>query len=298
MINVFIIMAGALALSGAVWYVIFYHREKRLLNRLQEMINQAMSGNIERTEISEEKYSALENSLKRYLDDSLLSGENHKKQNEVIQSLISDIAHQTLTPVSNLKIYGEMLSEESQENRELIDTILEQTEKLDFLIQSLVKLSRMESGIIAVHPEQNSISRLLDEIRRQYSVKAKERDITLSLCETDLSACFDMKWTAEAIGNMVDNAIKYTEKAGNVAISVEKYSFFVRIDITDNGIGMEAEEIPKIFGRFYRSISVMERPGVGIGLYLAREIVQAQRGYIKVISEKEKGSTFSVFLPV
>lgn len=298
MIKVFIIMAGALVISGTVWYFVFYYREKRLMNRLQEMINQAMSGNIERTEISEEKYSALENSLKRYLDDSLLSGENQKKQNEVIQSLISDIAHQTLTPVSNLKIYGEMLSEESQENRELIDTILEQTEKLDFLIQSLVKLSRMESGIIAVHPEQNSISRLLEEIRRQYSVKAKEKDISLSVCETDLSARFDMKWTAEAIGNMVDNAIKYTEKAGNIAISVEKYSFFVRIDITDNGIGMEAEEIPKIFGRFYRSISVMERPGVGIGLYLAREIVQAQKGYIKVTSEKEKGSTFSVFLPV
>ena len=96
----------------------------------------------------------------------------------------------------------------------------------------------------------------------------------------------------------MDNAIKYTPDGGNVRVKAEEYSFFVRIDITDNGIGIEKEEIPKIFGRFYRSLSVADQPGVGIGLFLAREIIQAQKGYIKVASETGKGSTFSVFLPV
>ena len=216
----------------------------------------------------------------------------------MIQKLISDIAHQTLTPISNLKIYGEILSESNHENQEEIDTILEQTEKLDFLIQSLVKLSRMESGIIAVHPEKVGIRQLLEDIRQQFAAKAREKNITLSVCDTDLYVICDLKWTAEALGNIVDNAIKYTLGGGTVQMKVEKYSSFVKVDVIDDGIGIKKEEIPKIFGRFYRSLSVADQPGVGVGLFLAREIIQAQKGYVKVKSEIGKGSTFSVFLPV
>lgn len=286
------------AVSGAFWYFIFYRKEKRLLDRLQNMIDAAKGGELRRTEISEEKYSALEDSLKQYLDSSILSGENQQKQKDIIQSLISDIAHQTLTPISNLKLYGQILSEESEKNEEIIETIKEQTEKLEFLIESLVKLSRMESGIISVNPKQIEISDLLEQLKSEYAVKAKVKNIILSVCDTQLKANCDLKWTAEAVGNIVDNAIKYTQEGGNVRIKVEQYSFFVRIDIEDDGIGIEEEEIPKIFTRFYRSFSVSDQAGVGIGLYLAREIIQAQKGYIKVTSEPGKGSVFSVFLPV
>lgn len=276
----------------------FLSERKRLLNRLQQMLDCAIDGELERTEISEEKYSALENSMKQYLDSNFLARKNQQEQKEVIQKLISDIAHQTLIPISNLKIYGEILSESNHENQEEIDTILEQTEKLDFLIQSLVKLSRMESGIIAVHREKVSIRQLLEEIRQQFATKAREKNITLSVCDTDLYAICDSKWTVEAIGNIVDNAIKYTLGGGTVQMKVEKYSSFVKVDVIDDGIGIEKEEIPKIFGRFYRSLSVADQPGVGVGLFLAREIIQAQKGYVKVKSEIGKGSTFSVFLPV
>lgn len=298
MIEKIIWVAGIFILSGVFWYYIFYQKEKRLLNRLQQMLDCAIDGELERTEISEEKYSALENSMKQYLDSNFLARKNQQEQKEVIQKLISDIAHQTLTPISNLKIYGEILSESNHENQEEIDTILEQTEKLDFLIQSLVKLSRMESGIIAVHREKVSIRQLLEEIRQQFATKAREKNITLSVCDTDLYAICDSKWTVEAIGNIVDNAIKYTLGGGTVQMKVEKYSSFVKVDVIDDGIGIEKEEIPKIFGRFYRSLSVADQPGVGVGLFLAREIIQAQKGYVKVKSEIGKGSTFSVFLPV
>lgn len=203
-------VAGIFLLSGVFWYCIFYQKEKRLLNRLQQMLDCAIDGELERTEISEEKYSTLENSMKQYLDSNFLARKNQQEQKEVIQKLISDIAHQTLTPISNLKIYGEILSESNHENQEEIDTILEQTEKLDFLIQSLVKLSRMESGIIAVHPEKVGIRQLLEDIRQQFAAKAREKNITLSVCDTDLYVICDLKWTAEALGNIVDNAIKYT----------------------------------------------------------------------------------------
>ena len=286
MIETIMLIVVIFVLSGVFWYSFFYQKEKKLLNRLQQMLDCAIDGELERTEISEEKYSALENSMKQYIDSSFLAGKNQQEQKEVIQKLISDIAHQTLTPISNLKIYGE------------IATILEQTEKLDFLIQSLVKLSRMESGIIAVHSEDTTIKQMLESIQQQFNVKVREKNITLSLCDTDLHIRCDSKWTVEALGNIVDNAIKYTACGGNVQIKVEQYSFFVKIDIIDDGIGIEKEEIPKIFGRFYRSLSVADQPGVGIGLFLAREIIQAQKGYIKVTSKRGKGSTFSVFLPI
>lgn len=297
MIETIMLIVVIFVLSGVFWYSFFYQKEKKLLNRLQQMLDCAIDGELERTEISEEKYSALENSMKQYIDSSFLAKKNQQEQKEVIQKLISDIAHQTLTPISNLKVYGEILSEVSNENQEEIATILEQTEKLDFLIQSLVKLSRMESGIIAVHPEDTAIAQMFASVQ-QFNVKAMEKDISLNLFDTDLHAMCDAKWTVEALGNIVDNAIKYTACGGNVQIKAEQYSFFVKIDIIDDGIGIEKEEIPKIFGRFYRSLSVADQPGVGIGLFLAREIIQAQKGYIKVTSKRGKGSTFSVFLPI
>ena len=109
----------------------------------------------------------------------------------------------------------------------------------------------------------------------------------------------DPKWTVEALGNIVDNAIKYTACGGNVQVKTEQNSFFVKIDIIDDGIGIEKERNTKEYlGGFIRSLSVADQPGVGIGLFLAREIIQAQKGYIKVTSERGKGSIFSVFLPI
>ena len=275
MIETIMLIVGIFVLSGIFWYSIFYQKEKKLLNRLQQMLDCAIDGELERTEISEEKYFALENSMKQHLDSSFLARKNQQEQKEVIQKLISDIAHQTLTPISNLKIYSEILSETNHENQEEIDTILEQTEKLDFLIQSLVKLSRMESGIIAVHSEDTTITQMLESIQQQFNVKAREKNITLSLCDTDLHVLCDPKWTEEALGNIVDNAIKYTACGGNV--QVKGSILFVKIDIIDDGIGIEKEEIPKIFEGFIESVS--GRPArVGIGLFLTREIIQAQKG--------------------
>lgn len=289
--------AAGVILSGALWRLFFARREKQLLDRLQRMIDQAAAGSLDRTEISETKLSALENSLKRYLDASLLANENQKKQKEIIQGLISDISHQTLTPIANLNLYTELLQEELGRPSETVSTIREQAQKLDFLIRSLVKLSRMESGIIAVHPKNTKLSALFALLGQEYGPKAAEKSIALSLGDTALSARFDLKWTAEALGNLVDNAVKYTPEGRQIVITAEHYSFFTRIDIADTGIGIAEEEIPKVFSRFYRSFSVADQPGVGIGLYLAREILQAQGGYIKAASRKGAGSVFSVFLP-
>ncbi|MDD4849249.1 MAG: sensor histidine kinase [Gemmiger sp.] len=114
----------------------------------------------------------------------------------------------------------------------------------------------------------------------------------------DIRAVFDAKWTAEALFNLVDNAIKYTPAGGSVRLTATTYPLFCRVDVADTGIGMAEGETAKIFARFYRAPQVADTEGVGLGLYLAREIVAAEDGYIKVRSTPQKGSVFSVFLPM
>ena len=214
----------------------------------------------------------------------------------MIQGLISDISHQTLTPVSNLKIYAQLLAEEPAGDPEITDTILEQTEKLDFLIQSLVKLSRMENGIIAVHPKQTEVTELFGRLKTEYAKMAEEKQIFLNVEPTDLKAEFDLKWTGEALGNILDNAVKYTPDGGNVTVTVRPWQFYVRIDIADTGIGISSEHYHDVFQRFYRAEEVAAQEGVGLGLYLANGIITRQKGYISVQSAVGKGTVFSVYL--
>ena len=169
-------------------------------------------------------------------------------------------------------------------------------EKLRFLIDSLVKLSRLENGIISLSPQQATLQPLLESVVEQYTAKASEKGLSLQMQDTDAFAVFDFKWTAEALANIVDNAIKYTEH-GTITISAVSYEMFARIDISDTGSGIPESEQAKIFARFYRSNSVQKQEGVGIGLYLARQIISGEGGYIKVASVPGKGSTFSIFLP-
>lgn len=287
----------AAAAAGVFWRLYYEGRERKFLQRLEEMIQKAGQGGVERTEISESRYSALEDSLKRLLEDSHLSAESQKRQKDLVQGLISDIAHQTLTPIANLKMYTELLRETGTQDAELVDTLEGQADRLDFLIRSLVKLSRMENGIIHVHPCAARVSDLLDRLQQDYAGRAGEKGVVLHIERTGLTAVFDMKWTGEAVGDLVDNALKYTPPGGRVDIAARAYPFFIRLDIRDTGIGIGKGEIDRIFGRFYRGISVQDQPGVGIGLYLAREMIQAQKGYIKVTSKEGEGSAFSVFLP-
>ena len=219
-------------------------------------------------------------------------------EKDKIKTLIANISHQTKTPIANLLLYSELIAEEELpgDMHSNVEAIHQQTEKLRFLIDSLVKLSRLENGILTLSPRQESVQPMLDGIAAQYGSKTKQKGLVLQISETTSSACCDPKWTTEALGNLVDNAIKYTP-SGSVTISAAEYELFTRIDVTDTGIGIEESEQPKIFSRFYRSEAVRENEGVGIGLYLAREIISGEGGYIKLTSEPGKGSTFSVFLP-
>lgn len=270
----------------------------RVMERLNLMLEHAISGEPIETSFDETKMSALETKLAQYLKMNQLGKQQLNDEKERIDALISDISHQTKTPIANMLLYSELLAEEIQDekSKEMLEAIHFQAEKLSFLTQSLVKISRLESGVIQTVPEKNSVSELIEKVVTQVEPKASMKDIYIDVSSVDGEALFDMKWTSEAIGNIVDNAVKYTNIGGNIQITVNEYSLFTRIDIRDNGIGIAENDLPKIFGRFYKCSTTQQEEGVGLGLYLAREIISGQGGCIKVSSQIEKGTMFSVFL--
>ena len=298
-IDVLIIGLAAAALCILV-YSVFRSREKRLMEKLQNMVDQAALGELKPEQADETMMSALENSMHRFLEDKKLLTDNLEEQKHRIQMLVSDISHQTTTPVSNILLYSQIIEERSDDEdmRRHAETIRTEAEKLDFLIGSLVKISRLEAGIIRTHASIASVKELVEDTAASVRAEAERKNIALH-CNTqdDISGKFDEKWTREALLNIADNAVKYTGEGGCVSFRISKYTMFVRIDIADDGIGMEESEINRAFDRFYRSPRVSGCDGVGIGLYLARLIITAQDGYIKVSSEPGKGSVFSVFLP-
>lgn len=275
-------------------------KTNKAIDRLNQMIDNAIEGRPIENGFDESKMSALETKLSRFLAANSATKAQLAEEKTKINQLISDISHQTKTPLSNILLYTQLLSERDlpMQDSDLVTALTEQAEKLNFLISSLVKTSRLETGIISAMPKSSAIQSLIDEVVAQAQPKATEKQMDFIAAGTDIMARFDPKWTVEALYNIVDNAIKYTPHGGNIRISVTEYQLFCRIDIIDTGIGITEEEVPKVFSRFYRSPAVSDKEGVGIGLYLAREILSAQGGYIKVKSSPGVGSTFSVFLPI
>lgn len=273
----------------------------KTLHRLDEMLEQAMNGEFEEERYDETELSRLEAKWKQYLTTCKMSMEQLNKNREGMQALVSDISHQTRTPLSNILLYSQLLCEqtENQEEKHLAEQIVRQAEKLEFLIQALVKMSRLESNILVLKPQRQPIEPLLLEVMEEILPKAEKKKIHIKRQGNpshNINAVYDKKWTAEALGNILDNAVKYSPLESTVEVTLEKYEFYVCISVRDEGIGISEEERAQIFSRFYRSAEVQQEDGIGIGLYLAREIVQKEKGYMKVLSKKGKGSTFKMYL--
>ena len=290
------VVCALMLTAGIAFSGITYLKHIRLMKRLKKMLDDAVSGNFSETEFNETAISSLETSMKNYISLSELNKSELSDEKDKVKELISDISHQTKTPAANIILYANLLAEScSDEQKTAVSEILRQSEKLNMLIQALVKASRLETGIISVVPSENSVNKLIDECVFVMIPKSENKHITVNVrCEA-ADALFDMKWTVEAVGNILDNAVKYSCENTAIYVSVTDYELFVRIDIENEGIPIPDDEQPKIFQRFYRSPKVHDIDGIGIGLYLAREIISSQSGYVKVRSDRK--TMFSVFLP-
>lgn len=292
--------ASSIALSVCL-VIINRIQTRRLLDQVSDMVDEAAGGKLVEKVYDESVMSALSVKMHAFLTQTLTSSGNLQKEKENINILISDISHQTKTPISNILLYAQLLQELdlNDDAREYSAQINYQVEKLRFLINALIRTSRLENGIITVTPARNPVNMLFSQalLSADQSLIAKHLHLQVTLENETDTALFDMKWTLEALNNLVNNAIKYTKEGDTIVLGGMPYELFYRIDVTDHGMGIKEEERNKIFTRFYRSPSVYDEEGIGLGLYLSREIITAQGGYMKVKSQPECGSVFSIFLP-
>ena len=222
------------------------------------------------------------------------------KEKEALKELVSDISHQTKTPLANIKLFLETMAEEpcSGREQEYIKKLSVQTDKLDFLLQSMVKLSRLETGTIQIKKEVFPLWDTLAAALGNAVILAEKKHISINVqCEEDLLLNHDKKWTGEALFNLLDNGVKYTAPGGHIYVEVKRQELFTSIRIRDTGKGIPPERQGTIFTRFYREPEVHHIEGIGVGLYLARKIITMQNGYIEVHSREGRGSTFTVCLP-
>ncbi len=294
------ILATAAIVAAAVAVFVTRRSARRTLNRLNEMLDAAIQGRFSETKFDESLLSAVESRFHRYLKSSETSARRREADRERLCGLVSDVTHQTRTPVANVLLYTQLLRErELPEDCAACASALEgQARKLQVLMDSLVKLSRLETGIIALEPRRARADGLMRAAVSQNLPRAEARRIALECAPTEAEACFDPRWTEEALCNLIDNAIKYAPGGSRVRLRAEAYEFFLRIDVADEGPGVPEAEQPRLFERFYRGAAARDAEGVGVGLCLARQIVAGQGGYIKLASAPGQGSVFSLFLPI
>ncbi|MCR4961267.1 MAG: HAMP domain-containing histidine kinase [Lachnospiraceae bacterium] len=286
----------------------------KVIERLDRMLDDAQSGTFSESSYDETKLSRLESRWKEFLETSVLSNRNLEAERHRLEQFISDISHQTKTPMTNIRMYTELLNEEvnklsEKENEEAtVDRIKKyaqeigrQNERLEFLIDSLTKLSRLESGTLEVVAASSPVNELVKKAVSAVKPKAEKKKISFissdTQGDTSITASFDMKWTLEALINVLDNAVKYSPEGGRVEVQLTETEVYAAVHVIDEGPGISEEDATRVFGRFFRGSDVQQADGVGIGLYLAREILSKEDGYIKVISnEKRKGGEFILYL--
>lgn len=276
-------------------------QKRKMIKRLNQMVDDAMSGEFEESRYDETELSKLESKWKRYLTSSKLSRLKIEEERSNIKEIISDISHQTKTPLSNVLLYSQMLKErvEDPEQSFMVDQILTQTEKLEFLIKSMVKMSRLETNVISLHPVKQKVEPLIQKAIEEIKPKAQEKNIHIQLDSIEYGeAAYDLKWTREALFNILENAVKYSDEDTTINVSVTAFELYLVIHVKDEGIGILEEEKVEIFRRFYRGSRTVDKEGIGVGLYLAREIISLQSGYIKVENNNTKGAQFSIYLPI
>lgn len=296
---VFAIVLACAALAGAAGFAFWYQRRiRRQMDTVLERLDRAIGGTIQENTYDESIESAVTQRLNQLVEMSRLNCDQADKDRNLVKALISDISHQVRTPLTNIMLYAGLLEEQelSENVGEMASRIHRQADKLDFFMKELVRSSYLETDMITVHVEKSSVDELIARACQAVEMQALKKEIVIEAAPSSEQAFFDMKWTVEALVNLLDNAVKYSPVGSVVRICAIPYESFLCIRVKDEGIGIREEEQGMIFRRFYRSPSVSGEKGLGIGLYLVREIIKKQAGYVKVKAEPGVGAELFVYL--
>lgn len=297
-----ILLAGLFLAMGAlavIWGIFLRKRIIRLTDSVCIVLDRMMSGQeeIRFSEFGDTMPEKLSGKLHQFYAITQANKEKTERSEQEIRSIVADISHQVKTPIANVKMFTGILQERemTQEKRNgFLKHMETQVDKLAFLMEALIKMSRLEIGIISLHGKEQRLADTIAEALGNVVLKAEQKQIEIDVSgDMELSVVHDRKWTCEAVFNVLDNAVKYSDEGGKIQIHLSRGEFYTRLDIADTGSGIEEKHFADIFQRFYREEKAADKEGVGLGLHLAREIMTLQKGYISVKSNVGEGSVFS-----
>ncbi len=225
------------------------------------------------------------------------------KAKEFLKDTISDISHQLKTPLSALMMYNEIIESETGRDTEAVLVFTRKTSaaltRMEELIQALLKVTRLDAGAVVFEKQKWPLRDVVCRAVSELWVRAKEEGKEILFAGgDDISVECDLQWTGEAVGNLVKNALDYTDRGGQIRVSWEQFPGMVRISVKDNGKGIDEKDLYHIFKRFYRAFKGSGgRQGVGLGLPLAKSIAEGQGGTLSVQSLPGEGTTFTLMLP-
>lgn len=288
---------GIASLSIFMRYVLIQEKELKEINEyIKEVNNKNYSLKIEDNKDGE--LSRLRNELYKTTVILREAAENSEEEKEKLSIAIADISHQLKTPLTSIRIILDNISDNPdmpQEIREdFIQDISKQVEHMSSLVISLLKTAKFDAGTIKMENEEIDAKKLIDSVINNLAILIEIKEIEV-ITKIDEKAIFiaDYKWQQEALTNILKNAIEHSQPKSNIYIIVENTSIFLKIKIKDEGQGIEQKDLKHIFERFYKAKNCNE-DSIGIGLSLAKTIIEQNNGYIKATSEVGKGTLFEI----
>ena len=293
-----------LAAGGIAFFVLFHAYQRKVMDFFDEVnegMDQMLSGRsdvpLPEVEDQENLFARFVSKLSRLYEALRIAEAGADEEKRVMQGMVADLSHQIKTPVANIKMDLELLSARKMppdQQQEFLGRTLHQADKMDFLIQSVIKMSRLESGAIRILPQQADFAVTLANALLSVSAAADRKGIEIAVdCPQPFPVRHDPKWTEEAVFNLLDNAVKYSPEGGTIEVRVEMREAGAYLSVTDHGMGIPEEWQGAVFSKFFRAPAVHNLPGAGVGLYLTRQILEAQGGYVTVRSAVGEGSTFT-----
>ena len=300
------LMLFSLLTLGAVWAVCirYFRCQDADMEQAVQQINEYLAGNIHsRIECDREgelfRLFHTINSLAAVLNTHAA---NEHREKEFLKNMISDISHQLKTPLAALNIYNGLLQSEAEGApavRELVSLSEQELDRMETLIQNLLTITKLDAGSVVLEKEQENVAEIMRDVELRFATRARQEQKELVLCgPEELFLLCDRDWLMEAIGNVVKNALDHTGERDTVRLEWKALPTFVQITVMDNGSGIHPEDLYHIFKRFYRSRFSKDRQGLGLGLPLAKAIVEAHGGTIEADSEWGKGSAFTMNFPI
>ena len=269
------------------------------IEELNTYLEKVLSGDDppEILDIEEGELSILKSNIYKVTTKLKYQKELLRQDKVTLATAMADISHQLKTPLTSMMVMNDLLkSEEDRDKREeFLKTQSDQLDRMNWLIQTLLKLSKLDAGSVVLTKEDVPADDLIKEVMKPFEIQLDIKDISFEKKNPDAFVMCDKHWTVEAIQNIVKNCIEHMDKGGSLKVSLTDTSIFSQIQISDTGCGIATEDIPHVFERFYRGKNA-GKDSVGIGLALAKTIIESQHGEISVESEEGLGSTFEIKL--